>query len=436
MTPTLWFRFLFGNAAAIRAVAASRAAFPTGIALVLLTAIPRNYDQTFLLEAPAKWLFGNLGFSVVSGTWLYLVAYACTARVRSRREDGTRPGFWSGWPAFMGLFWFTAPIAWLYAIPVERYLGEYEAARANITMLGIVSCWRVVLMIRVISVVSRAPLWAAMFWVLAAVFVETFFVTLFGGLFAQSVAAGMAGMRYSPAETLVQRMVGTAMAISFYGLPFVLIAGIAAVKAIKPNLPELPRRVSGRPPWRWLAAFGILWTLIAIPAQRQVLNNARVDRMTRDGQYRAAVEYMATRTQSDFAPSRPLPPKIYEFTAFKELPAFLALVETDHPAWLRRHFVDRAIEFTVHFEPWSKQAKDDLAEWANQIGRRDRHIGFPEHLAMMDKLAELPEGREWLRSDPLYLRALEAYADQEAPLTATNGINPVRQLREKLKAAP
>ena len=50
----------------------------------------------------------------------------------------------------------TAPLAWIYAIPVERFLGAYEATQANLWMLGIVSVWRIVLMIRVVSVLFGA----------------------------------------------------------------------------------------------------------------------------------------------------------------------------------------------------------------------------------------------------------------------------------------
>ena len=70
MKAGIWIRYLFGQADAIRQVVASGAALWTGIALVLLTAIPRNYDQTLLSENPLLWIFGPLLFSLVSGSFL------------------------------------------------------------------------------------------------------------------------------------------------------------------------------------------------------------------------------------------------------------------------------------------------------------------------------------------------------------------------------
>src|SRR5436190_1804978 len=123
--------FQFGGKAAIEAVARSRSALPTGIALVLLTGIARNYDQKFILESPL-WLIGPLIFSFFSGTFLFAIVYWGFSR-RHLGAAGTLPS--SGqWRRFMALFWMTAPVAWLYAIPVERFLSSYRAAQANLTL--------------------------------------------------------------------------------------------------------------------------------------------------------------------------------------------------------------------------------------------------------------------------------------------------------------
>jgi hypothetical protein len=52
-------RFQFGAADAIRAVAASRAALPTGVILVLLTAVARSYDQAWAVSGSQD---GGQGF--------------------------------------------------------------------------------------------------------------------------------------------------------------------------------------------------------------------------------------------------------------------------------------------------------------------------------------------------------------------------------------
>src|ERR1043165_4382832 len=121
MRATEWVKYLFGQRHAIEELAKWRGGIWTGAILVLLTGFARNYDQTFITENPVLWLFGPLLFSFVSGWWLYVVLYGLFARRRMAGEDGVKPPFWSGWQSFMGLFWMTAPIAWLYAIPVERF---------------------------------------------------------------------------------------------------------------------------------------------------------------------------------------------------------------------------------------------------------------------------------------------------------------------------
>src|SRR5204862_7253608 len=116
---------MFGAASAIREVASNRAALWTGIVLVLLTGIARNYDQSYFLKTP-MWLIGPLAFSFFSGTFLYGILVRGLAR--RHFPEGHQKG--GQWVTFMAAFWMTAPIAWLYAIPVERFLNSYHAAQA------------------------------------------------------------------------------------------------------------------------------------------------------------------------------------------------------------------------------------------------------------------------------------------------------------------
>lgn len=121
-------RFQFGNAAAIRAVAENRNALWVGVVLVLLTAIARNYDQLYFSDTP-RWLFGPLLFSIVSGSLLFLVVYSCFVRrhIGNRKEVRTL----AQWRSFMTLFWMTAPVAWIYAIPTERLFDSYRATQGK-----------------------------------------------------------------------------------------------------------------------------------------------------------------------------------------------------------------------------------------------------------------------------------------------------------------
>jgi len=98
--------FLLGSASAIRKVATDRAALWTGILLVLLAGIARNYDQSYFLNTP-MWLIGPLAFSFFSGSFLYGILIRGIAKrhfPENRRDE-------KSWTTFMALFWMTAPIA-------------------------------------------------------------------------------------------------------------------------------------------------------------------------------------------------------------------------------------------------------------------------------------------------------------------------------------
>ncbi len=67
--------FQFGHRRSVEQVARAASAFWIGLVLGLITAIPRNYDQFHLSEHTAKWLFGPLVFSTVSGFLMWFAAY-------------------------------------------------------------------------------------------------------------------------------------------------------------------------------------------------------------------------------------------------------------------------------------------------------------------------------------------------------------------------
>lgn len=333
-------RFQFGAADAIRAVAASRTALPTGVILVLLTAVARSYDQTWIGENPFLWLFGPLLFSLVSGTWLFYIVYAGFVRANWAGEDKF-PSVWRDWPAFMGLFWMTAPIAWLYAIPVERFLDDVPAAKANVTLLAIVSLWRVLLFSRVVQVISGVKFLMALVWVLLAACIETC-VILFFTTFGEAIARGMGGLRNSPAEDVVVGALNFVIVAAFWTG---IVAMIAAIFwRPKPPAKRLPTRQPGRLPWAWLGGLAALWLLAAFWAQPAVQRSARADRLVRDGEYRAALDFLAEHQPGDFAPSRPLPPKAYEWSTFENLAGMLRESRDADPAWLRQHLARRLDE--------------------------------------------------------------------------------------------
>ncbi|HEX7862960.1 MAG TPA: hypothetical protein VF773_21685 [Verrucomicrobiae bacterium] len=365
-----------GKAAAIREAACNRASLWTGIVLVLLTGIARNYDQNFVLESPF-WLIGPLAFSFFSGSFLYLILIRWFGKYES--SDGQRNE--SRWATFMALFWLTAPIAWLYAIPVERFMDSYQAAQANITLLAIVSVWRVLLMSRVISVLLEVPFPRALGWVLVGACLEVLVVFFlgffFGGALSQGILRGMSGMRNAPEEDLLGSVLGFVCTSSWVVLILNVIA--LAVKRSQGAVQPLPNLSPGRVPWPLLGALMVIWVAMAIVPQREQQRFAKHAALMEKAAYADAMAYLTKHRQSDFPPGRRLEPNPYEYRVWRDLPPTVALLTPNTPPWIRQTYLSHLTATLSHRYP----SYDSLTNLA----------------VMVMTLEQLPEGRNWLQTN-------------------------------------
>ena len=411
MRPTDWLKFLFGNRAAILNVAQSSSAIWAGVALVVLTGFARNYDQTFIGENPVMWLFGSLLFSFVSGTWLYVVLYGFFARREIADADGVKPEFWSGWRAFMGLFWLTAPIAWLYAIPVERFCDSLLAAKLNITLLAVVSLWRVLLTARVMQVVTSVSFTMALVWVLFAAALEVCVVFFFGESFGKRLMSAMGGMRNSPEEEILLSAMGTAFTVAFWIVPISFLIGLLW-RTLR-VLTALPEPKPSRMAWWTLAGLTAFWVSVSIVPQRELEKSVAVERLITSGESRAALDFLAACQPVDFAPARTLPPKPYEREFFDELPACIGVVRPDDPLWVRSHLMRRLDQMPSHYLlRWSRKksletlpVEEQIKYIASGLGRFGPDAGAMQQL--LDGLERIPEGREWLKTNRVFLAGVK-----------------------------
>ena len=375
-------RYLVGDSRAIRSLAGNSAALPVGIVLVLLTAVARNYDQTFIAETPL-WLFGSLLFSFFSGSFLFLILYRFF--IQRCLEADPLPSKFQQWRTFMGLFWMTAPIAWLYAIPVERWLESNAAAQANLTLLAIVSVWRVVLMSRVVSVVNGVPFARALGWVTVVAALEVIIVVFLGGLFSPTfgnrIMAGMSGLRNAPEENLILSALSNAWMGAW---ALLIIIGITlTVRLYQGTTQPFPRARPGRGPWLSLGVLAVLWMLLAWPAQLEQQRFHRHAKLIDSKQYAAALSYLAQHRPADFPPSRRLEPSPYEYRVWDELPPVIALLTTNTPLWIRERYLGHASATFIH--RWLKF-------------RHDASLS-----AMFAALEQLPDGRQWILTNQIML---------------------------------
>ena len=117
-TPTMsistLLRFLVGERQAILRIAETPAAVGFGLLLVLSAAFAREYDGEDLMHAPWHLVLPAAASLITSALLFSLVRLVSW---RTRPEWSAVPG---AYRSFLGVYWMTAPLAWLYAIPVER----------------------------------------------------------------------------------------------------------------------------------------------------------------------------------------------------------------------------------------------------------------------------------------------------------------------------
>ena len=143
-------QFLLGSRTAILTLATRPETFPLSLFLVIVAGFVREYGRSNMWEKP--WL---VGVPLVASILLALVLFPVVEIVaRQRGSEGGR--FWSRFKVFLSLIWMTAPLAWVFALPVEHFMSPDNAAIVNLWLLGIISLWRIFLLARILGVLFVA----------------------------------------------------------------------------------------------------------------------------------------------------------------------------------------------------------------------------------------------------------------------------------------
>lgn len=171
-------QFLLGSRSAILSLASNRETLWLGLMLVISAGLVREFGRSNWLVKP--WL---VLIPLVASVLLSLVLFPVFELV-ARQRGASGQHYWSRYRVFLGLFWMTAPLAWVYALPTERLLSPDNAAIINLWFLGIVSLWRVALVSRIFGVlfvprVNEVVFTGALFVVLLVV--DTLALCNFGG---------------------------------------------------------------------------------------------------------------------------------------------------------------------------------------------------------------------------------------------------------------
>lgn len=328
--------YLVGSRGAILRIAASRWALVVGAMLVFSGSLARNYDGSYLAKEWDVLLHGvvvSLGNSFI----LFSLMFIAT-RMRSENNTSSptidesvpiietnfsvfggrdEPGvqtvsprsFWSGYLSFLGLFWMSAPMAWLYGIPYERWFTPVEAVQANLNTLTAVSIWRVALMTRVLSVIFGAQWLPTLFLVL--LFSD---VAIVIGAFAspKPLIDFMGGMQHSPEDEMLS---STNFLTMFYGivsLPVWLVGGIWAMAVMRGRW-NVAHAEWGRAP-RWLLGLALFalaaWIIPMTRTQIEQRNRWEADTLLRAGKINDALTMMSSKGRGEFPPIWDPAPKL------------------------------------------------------------------------------------------------------------------------------
>lgn len=335
-------RFLLGQRDAILELAASKWTILIGAILVVSAGLAREYDGEDLINEPWHALRPR-GASLASGTTLFLLVH-CAVMLRSAKVERKPPSFERSYVIFLGMFWMTAPMAWLYAIPYERFMSPVDAIGVNLWTLAIVAAWRVALITRVISVIygiSATPVFfVVMLFADAVVFAVVTMVPT-------PVIDVMGGIRHTDRDALIASVTLTLTVLSVLTAPVWILGSLFALGWLKPDWRVGPSESSSP---RSLLLFAVGSVLVFLPAmvftQPEQVNRRKAESMLLSGDVGSAFGYMSARDASDFPPQWNPPPKLGYRERTPDLAEVRRVMEADWPAqWVAEIYLEKMGRF-------------------------------------------------------------------------------------------
>lgn len=437
-------RFLLGRRDAILSLAACRQTLWLGLMLVFSAALAREYDGEDLLHEPWHLLLPLVASLVTS-----FILFGLISLVAWCRHAGFS-GFWSRYRKFLGLYWMTAPLAWMYAIPVERFLSAGDATTTNLNLLAIVSLWRVLLMTRIVSVLLSAPYWQA--FCLVMLFADTVALALVSQIDVQ-VFAIMGGVRLTEAEAA---LAGAKILVSLFGTlswPIWLIASLALTsrrwapwvwsRVSTASSPVFPKTV-----WS-VATVAVLLGLAPLPwTQSEQQRRGAAERAFRAGRYDNMLATMSAYGRDEFPPHWDPPPRIGASRERQRIVDVVKAFSPDTAPWVRALYCNKLSDgLGRHRFPmetlWTETNAKELLELLNGLPEAPEILkgksrllenlsGFggaefskdsPQLQVLLMKAAEPPDQSEeysagsipeWLWEQ--YLKSLESVKDRQLVL--------------------
>lgn len=357
--------YLIGNREAIETIVSDRRAVGVGFVFVISAGLAREYDGTDLLSEPERLLL-PFGASLTASFLIFCLVCGVGSGHGLRNVP-----FWRTYRALLTLFWMTAPLAWLYAIPYERFLSPVEAMRANLWTLGIVAAWRVVLMTRVISRIAGCGVVAALMLVML---VSDGLALVSIWALPTPVIQTMGGVRLSGSEQLLLGTRFLVLAIGSLTMPIWLVG--CAVVSLANAHPWRPMKITGsearQPVWpmralAWASVLGWLPILWLTQPEQQL--RARIEKALNEGRASETLAELSSHDPADYPPhwETTLASRLREDTG-RLMQVMDALVNDPPAPWVRRICVG-AFGETVGRLYWLRPDATQLREYGRILGR-------------------------------------------------------------------
>jgi hypothetical protein len=296
--------YLIGNRAAILQIAEARGALWVGLSFVVSAALAREYDGEYL---PAKpWLLLVPLLASVAVAALLFVPFRPPVNGASPRPVGGR-----AFRQLLTLVWMTAPLAWLYAIPWERMLSPASAVQANLTTLGVVACWRVLVIARALSVLTGVQFALALAFV---ALIADAGLQIAIALIPVPTLNVMGGIEPSAPDRILR---DTTFLVQLFGVPLLLVLLVAAVICWQGLRTRIVWRIETDPPgigqptplFAGLAVMSVIGWLGVLPAtQREQRLRVQAEQAFSSG-IDSGLAFLSSHRQDEFPPQWDPPPR-------------------------------------------------------------------------------------------------------------------------------
>lgn len=345
------FGYLVGSRSSIEKVLQCDRSLLYGVALVFTAAVAREYDAVSLIHRPWD-LLGPFAASLVLSLILYLFVTICYAVVRKDSDDA----YLINYKSFLAAYWWTAPLAWLYAIPIEIMSSEVYSLRFNLTLLSIVSIWRVLLFSRVVGIMLRVPLWASLSWVLVPCMAVAFFALLNRLL---SVVSIMGGLRLTQTQQILHNYHSGVLGIIFYGALPVLIVSVVSFVVLRKRdrmpQPSTTSNVTLSPGKWWIPSIAMVIFLGgATYFQPDLFRAHQVDRLLESDRVTEAITVMLQHGEDGFPRTWDPPPTFPDGNPNRpQMKTLLNAIQTMAPeSWIVDRLLVQADEITLRQFGW------------------------------------------------------------------------------------